>query len=214
MAEKKKKTPPKKKTTTKKKETKVTKPKETKTASQTPTILELALAAVELCKVCKLEPIIKTKDMKGDELRKEIKEMMEEYQGEKLTPGTKTVLTVLGHLKPGTKKEAKPKAKATKKAAPKKEIKAAVKKNGKVVKAKKVAAPKKPKAPGVIFTIHDIILRKGPITRDKIHQELVKKFPDRTSEALFQTLRSETVKTALMRHPLQKDDQGRFSVRK
>lgn len=57
------------------------------------------------------------------------------------------------------------------------------------LKAKeKKAAPKKDKGPGVIQTIADLIVEKGPITKEKILKELSKKFPDRDPEAMMKTI--------------------------
>ncbi|MHC4110896.1 MAG: hypothetical protein ACYSUY_07460 [Planctomycetota bacterium] len=53
---------------------------------------------------------------------------------------------------------------------------------------KKVVKKAKPKGPGVIASILDIIQKQGPVTKDDILKRLTKKFPNRKPEHMQATV--------------------------
>jgi hypothetical protein len=63
-----------------------------------------------------------------------------------------------------------------------------VEKKTKTEKAKPIKKVEKKKTPGVIETIAEIIQKKGPISKEGILKELVKKFPDRPSTSMAGTI--------------------------
>ena len=126
------------------------------------TVEQLKGVCAELNKKLGLDPEIKvTSDSKKDDLEAAIKEAVKLVEkGDKLSKATMEVLTELNCV---------PKALAEKPKPDKKE------------KAEK-------KGPGVIETIAQLVIEKGPITKDKILKELSKKFPDRDPEAMMKTI--------------------------
>jgi len=111
--------------------------------------------------------------------------------------------------KPAAKKPAKKKPVA--KPAPKKAAKAPAKK----AVNKEDGRRGSDKQPGVVRTIAEIVVKKGPITREGVVKELKRVFPDRKLDALAKTVKSHLPYQLVARHKFavtEKD--GKFSAKK
>lgn len=152
---------------------------------------ELKKLAEDLNKVLDPDPPIMTKvGTKKDDLIKAIKKasaLLEERDNptEKkgITKASEKTLIELGVKLPwaeAAEAAGEDKGKVNKEPA-KKEVK------GKGKETKK-GSKNKERKPGVIATIQELITDKGPITKEKMLKELVKKFPDREEKSMKNTI--------------------------
>ncbi len=198
----------------------------------------LISAVDDINEAVELEEAIDIDGMTEEEVINELKEVaviLDKGDKENLAVVTLQTLEEIGALK--APKADKPKAapKASKKTTSKEKPKAVAKDKPKTAE-KQMKVPKttpKPKADtrdkptgpklykarqaregGVIQAIFSIIEKNGPLTREKILDRMVKKFPAREPSGMALTINQETSPAALYyRKPLEVDEKGKFSIK-